>query len=217
MASINIDLIFEEIVDALVPLQVNRREYVTYLGLANRLTRSNDFSGLLDLLDRLHAMEALPSVPVAVEDEVPVSEEDLTDSGTEESEATDPQDPSQDLSDITTPTTDSTRRPRRRNVSHNVRYSAAQKAVLRHHFYVVKDHWPSRYMRTMLGALMDVPPRNIYFWFANERRTQGVAKNADHAQPVLTPQQERQYLLQYRRDVGQPNMIIPLLPSLNHV
>jgi len=213
MSSVNIDLIFEEVVDALVPFQSNRRDYVTHLAQANRFVQDGDFRGLLDLLDTLQSTPptaVLPSVEPVVDDGSSVpSEEELTDSGSEEGEPAGPSDVN------VTPTTASTQRPRRRTVTHNVRYSAAQKAVLRHHFYVVKDHWPSRYMRTMLGALMDVPPRSIYFWFANERRNQSIGKPDVDVQLVLNPQQERQYLLQYRRDVGQPNVNIPILPSLN--
>lgn len=216
MSSVNIDLIFEEVIDALVPFQSSRRDYVTYLSQANRLVHDGDFRGLLDLLDQLQIAPPTAVIPSSVapvtieEDESAPSEEELTDSGTEEGEPSEPSDAN------VTPTTASTHHPRRRRVAHNVRYSAAQKAVLRHHFYVIKDHWPSRYMRTMLGRLMDVPARNIYFWFANERRSQGIGKPAGDVQPVLNPQQERQYLLQYRRDVGQPNVNIPMLPSLTH-
>ena len=173
--SINVDLIFDEIVEVLVSWQSLRHDYVTYLSRANRLMRDKDYRGLLDLLDELQ--------------EHPQS---IVQSGSEEDELP-----------VAVP------RPRRR-VTKSVRYCATQRAVLRHHFYEVRDHWPSIYMRTMLANLMNVQPRNIYFWFANERRTKNIPKPAADVPPVLTREQEHECLLRYRCEIGRPDLAIPM-------
>lgn len=185
-----IQLIFNEIVQALEPHIGDHASYVHRLRDAHRMSKEGNLPGLLDMLDSLLNSSMNSSPP-----EAPVQLSDP--------EATDDEDDLDDLSSYSHPV-------RRRVSSTAIRYSTPQREILRHHFYVVKDYWPSLYLRKILAKMFNVTPRSIYFWFANERRLKQITQiTRVEAPTVLTRDEERRLLLQYRVQAGRPTMVIP--------
>jgi hypothetical protein len=185
MALSGAQLIFNEVVQALEPQVQNHVTYVQLLRQAHRLSKENDLTGLLDLLDTLACSPSVVEQPPSDVETVLSAE----------------------LDDVTPPSTSATAPIRRRGTTTAIRFSRPQREILRHHFYVIKDYWPSLYLRNVLAKMFNVTSRSVYFWFANERRLKNITRVDTPV--LLSHEDERRLLLQYRVQAGRPTMVIP--------